>query len=424
MDKHTFGFHFLVVSFAFAVVFSLFLSSNSFFTPLFNFTSDTEASSSHNMSGFAWGDNIGWVSFNCTTPLAGGCGSSNYGVNLDPLTGNFSGYAWANPQDSIAPTNNIGWVAFNASEVAGCPAGTCEPRLSGNEVLGWARACTVFQSGCSGALKPSTETGGWDGWISLNCQNNGSCGTSNYKVNLNGSQFEGQAWGGDVVGWLYFNCLSDTSGSGCSSGNYSVVLNATPPQITSFFPTPTAVSPGGSSVLEWSSTGATSCTASGGWSGSKLTSGTQSVGPLSVDTSFTLTCSNLVGGQDVDNTLVTIIPDPDFSITSSNNLRLSSLSLGSSSTTLRISPVNGFGSTVSVSVAPSSIGGVPVTYSLSDNSLNSAEYTRGSSLTIESSALIPEGNYSVTVTGVGGGLTRQTVISLVVSTSTRRLEEF
>ena len=54
---------------------------------------------------------------------------------------------------------------------------------------------------------------------------------------------------------------------------------------------PASLVSGGSAILSWSSTNATRCTASGGWTGSKATSGSQSTGPLTATTSFTLTCS-------------------------------------------------------------------------------------------------------------------------------------
>jgi len=45
-----------------------------------------------NLSGYAWGENIGWINFN--------------GVKINPSTGAFSGYAWG---------ENIGWINFNVS---------------------------------------------------------------------------------------------------------------------------------------------------------------------------------------------------------------------------------------------------------------------------------------------------------------------
>ena len=52
---------------------------------------------------------------------------------------------------------------------------------------------------------------------------------------------------------------------------------------------------GALTTLTWSSTNADSCTASGGWAGSKTTSGNETVGPLVANTSFALTCSGADG---------------------------------------------------------------------------------------------------------------------------------
>jgi len=52
------------------------------------------------------------------------------------------------------------------------------------------------------------------------------------------------------------------------------------------------VKSGESTVLDWSSTGAISCAASGGWSGSKALQGSATVGPNSQQTTYTLTCKN------------------------------------------------------------------------------------------------------------------------------------
>lgn len=49
---------------------------------------------------------------------------------------------------------------------------------------------------------------------------------------------------------------------------------------------------GGSSTLTWTSANATSCTASGAWSGGQATSGSTSTGNLSSSATYTLTCSN------------------------------------------------------------------------------------------------------------------------------------
>lgn len=65
---------------------------------------------------------------------------------------------------------------------------------------------------------------------------------------------------------------------------------------------------GNATTLSWSSTNASSCTASGGWSGARSTSGTASVSPIS-STSYTLTCTG-TGGSRSATVAVTVTPAP------------------------------------------------------------------------------------------------------------------
>jgi hypothetical protein len=53
---------------------------------------------------------------------------------------------------------------------------------------------------------------------------------------------------------------------------------------------PTSVSSGGTALLIWSATNASSCAASGGWSGNQPASGSTSTGTLSGTTTYTLSC--------------------------------------------------------------------------------------------------------------------------------------
>src|SRR5680860_76332 len=205
---------------------------------------EVKASSGHNIFGFAWSENIGWISFNsdnCDTNDDGlyndgvtGCLNDNsavssYGVSLNNDK-NLIGSAWS---------ENVGWISFESDDIAGCPSGvgTCQPGFDSEtkEFFGWVRALSYGD--------------GWDGWISLNANNcdtdisdNGfideDCGgddTSDaiipYEISLsavNNLDFAGYAWGGDVVGWICFN--NDTAG--CDpAGNgpdYKVYFSDTP----------------------------------------------------------------------------------------------------------------------------------------------------------------------------------------------------
>jgi len=93
---------------------------------------------------------------------------------------------------------------------------------------------------------------------------------------------------------------SGSSGSGGSSGGSS-----TPAPTVTLSASSASIASGGTSTLTWSSTNATSCTASGGWSGSQSTSGTHQVGPLTASATYTLSCSG-GGGSAQQSATVTV----------------------------------------------------------------------------------------------------------------------
>lgn len=101
---------------------------------------------------------------------------------------------------------------------------------------------------------------------------------------------------------LAVGCGGDGSSSGGTPSNPVLNLTAAPPLVTS----------GSSATLIWTSSNATSCTASGGWSGSRATSGSASTGAITSSTTFTLTCSGASGttaaAETVHVTLTTANP--------------------------------------------------------------------------------------------------------------------
>lgn len=137
------------------------------------------------LSGYAWSDNIGWVSFD--------------GVNVD-TNNDISGYAWS---------DNIGWVSFN--ETTGCPQAPCKPKIIANKMIGWAKVL-------------SADNKGWDGWLSLSTQTGDSI---TYGPTLSGNTFSGYAWGSDVVGWLDFSQVTGlvTSSPVCGTANGQTFSN-------------------------------------------------------------------------------------------------------------------------------------------------------------------------------------------------------
>lgn len=69
---------------------------------------------------------------------------------------------------------------------------------------------------------------------------------------------------------------------------------------------PATITTGGSSTLNWSSSNATSCTASGGWNGARTLTGTLSLSP-GATTVYTLTCTGN-GGSTSTSATITVTP--------------------------------------------------------------------------------------------------------------------
>jgi hypothetical protein len=120
-------------------------------------------------------------------------------------------------------------------------------------------------------------------------------------------------------------CATDSIGNttapcGATSVTVVPVPTATPAPAVTFTAQPTSITSGSSSTLTWSSTNATSCAASGSWTGPQGTSGTQAVSPMS-STSYSLTCTG-VGGTTAASVQVTVngaTPEPTPTVTLTAN---------------------------------------------------------------------------------------------------------
>jgi len=92
------------------------------------------------LDGYAYGENIGWISLNClNTRSCSGAGSNPYAVTNNG-NGKLSGYAWG---------ENVGWIDFSRVNIATTTA-------SVGQFSGYAYGENI-------------------GWISLNCSNTGTC---------------------------------------------------------------------------------------------------------------------------------------------------------------------------------------------------------------------------------------------------------
>lgn len=165
------------------------------------------ASFLQNSLGWIWGgldagngnSAVGWISLNsrdCDTDGNGTVSAAeqavhpacplgvivDYGVNVpDGGDGTVTGYGWS---------ENYGWISFNASDLGGCPSGSCDARRVSNKLAGWARVLSIRDGGA-----------GWSGWIKL-----GSDGTDtvSYGVTISGRDLGGYAYS-DELGWIDFS---------------------------------------------------------------------------------------------------------------------------------------------------------------------------------------------------------------------------
>src|SRR5271169_1760473 len=120
----------------------------------------------------------------------------------------------------------------------------------------------------------------------------------------------------DAVPRVLLAILGSASLLAACGGGSVAPTSTTPAPTLTLTVTPANVQSGGKAAVRWSSTNATSCMASGGWSGSETTSGTTSTGALSASTSYSLACSGSGGTATADAT-VTVPPPPTVSITAS-----------------------------------------------------------------------------------------------------------
>jgi hypothetical protein len=272
------------------------------------------------ITGYFWSDTIGWIDLNCSN--SGVCGTTPFGLSIDS-SGNITGDAWS---------DSIGWVSANPSDLSGCPQGSCTATVSNGVLSGWLRALSGNTS----------QSGGWDGFISLS--------GSNYGVTESGGRFSGYAWGDVNVGWVdteyaqttygtctpAYICSGNTIEYKNSSCQVSAVTTCTSPAFCSagsnqcLYPVispnpsgnltgnlqvvPNLVNPGSTVSVYWNVSNAQSCTVTGtngnSWSGLSSPSTGETSSPITTQTTYTLSCQaygtspNVVESQTVNLTPV------------------------------------------------------------------------------------------------------------------------
>ena len=188
----------------------------------------------------------------------GGAAATTVSVNvIDPNPAPITSLTVADKTIGPGDATTLSWSSVNASR---CRA-----------VGDWAGLRSTAGSQSTGSLLSSRT-------FALICSGSGGSDTASVTVTIDATMAlkEPTPTGGSDPG--------DTEPVNQAS-SLTVSLSALDPLIDS----------GALTTLTWSSTNADSCSASGGWSGSRTTSGNETVGPLFANTSFALTCSSADG---------------------------------------------------------------------------------------------------------------------------------
>jgi len=211
-----------------------------------------------------------------------------YPTATAPLLGTANG--GQQPVDDFNGTARQGTADAGAyvRTAASNPGWAVGPGFKGESMTPAAPAVSLTASPASIDYQGSAQLA----WSSAGAQSCSAEGSWSGSRNVSGSQSTGAL---TASASYTLTCTNATGQTGSASATVQVAAPPAVPSLT-FTASGSAVASGGSTVLTWVATGATSCVASGGWSGARPAVGTATVGPLLAATTFTQTCAGPGGG--------------------------------------------------------------------------------------------------------------------------------
>jgi hypothetical protein len=226
-------------------------------------------------------------------------------------------------------SSQLTWSSTNANSCTASGGWSGSRNTSGNATINNITANTTFTLQCTGAggsaqrsvtvqvmgappaptvtlsANPTTVNAGSSATLNWSSTNANSCTASGGWTGTKATS--GNQSTGALNATTMF-VLACTGAGGSAQQSVTVTVNQAPPAPTvNLSANPTSVAVNDSATLTWTSTNATSCSASGGWSGSKATSGNQSTGALTNTTTYNLSCTG-AGGSAQDSVTVSVTP--------------------------------------------------------------------------------------------------------------------
>ena len=197
------------------------------------FALPAHAAQDDRFSGWAWSENIGWISFNCTNTNS--CGTVDYGVTVfgNGAVQSLSGWAWA---------PNVGWIDFSQGSMVAANRSLTgkavvystiqEPYCNSSDPYQTNPSGTVGVAAGSFSCTDISEDDGWNGVIDLSLTSPIPFGPVADATDDTADgwdwpddQFylmDGYAWSGLVLGWTSFSCQTTSS---CGTVGYGVFID-------------------------------------------------------------------------------------------------------------------------------------------------------------------------------------------------------
>ena len=240
-------------------------------------------------------------------------------ISIAPATisvGQSASLTWSST-NATACTASGGWMGTQATSgtasesptASGSTTYTLTCSGSGGSAQGSATlTVTAAAPSVTISLNPTSVTLGQSAALTWSTANATACtasGAWSGTQALNGTQSETPTATGNST-----YTLTCTGAGGSANASAALTVNAAAPAPTDTLTiSPTSISVGQSAMLTWSSTNATSCTASGAWTGTQATSGKLTITPTATGVStYTLICSGAATATATSVVNLTVTP--------------------------------------------------------------------------------------------------------------------
>ena len=276
----------------------------------------------------------------CTGPGGTASASTSADVPVPTVTPTVS-FTADPPRIALGASTTLHWRAVNADRCASSGAWTGSRAASGTAVVTPTATNYVYTLTCTSSTGSTTTTAGLlvDGaiqpptvslaatpprittagsatlqWSTTDATSCVATGAWSGARPTSGSQAVSPTFG------IHHYTLTCTGPTGTTAATTTLTVDQPlPGPIVSVTVAPAAINAGGSALLQWSSSNATSCTASGAWTGVQATSGTAAVSPAAGNHGYTLSCTGPGGSASSMAELVVtaVTPLPAINLTAS-----------------------------------------------------------------------------------------------------------